>query len=204
MRWPWRRDRGHHADSVPPDDPVSQPGLIFTALDAAGVEYVVIGGIAVQAHGHARTTRDVDVVANPTPDNLRRLAGALDGLEARLLGVDAHLLGIDPANPRDLAAGANFTLSTQAGRLDVWTDPAELKGSPGWEQLRGRALEIDLGGQRPLPVAGLDDLLSMKRAANRQRDREDVAALTGALDPELVIDPELDSLGPPDDSSRGS
>lgn len=192
MRWPWRRGRPPVAAPAPPDDTISQPERIFTALDAAGVEYVVIGGVAVQAHGHARTTRDVDVVANPTADNLRRLAEALGGLDARLLGVDAHLLGIDPADPRDLAAGANFTLATQAGRLDVWTDPAELKGSPGWEQLRGRALEIDLGGKQPLPVAGLDDLLSMKRAANRPRDREDVAALTGDLDPEVQHDADLD------------
>jgi hypothetical protein len=52
------------------------------------------------------------------------------------LGVDAHLLGIDPTNPEHLREGANFTLMTVAGEVDVWTDAAELRGAAPWPEMR--------------------------------------------------------------------
>lgn len=46
---------------------------ILRVLAAHGVEYVVIGGLAVQAHGHPRTTQDLDLVPKPTAENRARL-----------------------------------------------------------------------------------------------------------------------------------
>lgn len=43
------------------DEPLD-PERIFAALDARKVDYVVIGGIAVQVHGHVRMTNDVDLI----------------------------------------------------------------------------------------------------------------------------------------------
>jgi len=118
------------------------------------------------------------VLTDPAPENIERLALALKDLGAQLLGVDADLLGIDPTDPHDLANGANFTLTTTAGRLDIFTDPAHLKGSPAWEDVDRRALSIDVGTQAPIRIVGLDDLLQMKSAAGRDRDLKDIAALT--------------------------
>ena len=56
---------------------------ILRVLAAHQVEYVVIGGLAVQAHGHPRTTQDLDLVPEPTPENRRRLLAALSELGAR-------------------------------------------------------------------------------------------------------------------------
>ena len=63
------------------------PGVerIFAALDAHGVDYVVVGGIAVQVHGHVRMTNDLHLIPAPAPANLKRLAGALRDLHARIL-----------------------------------------------------------------------------------------------------------------------
>lgn len=159
-----------------PDRPL-EATEILGALVRHGVEFTVIGGIAVQTHGHLRTTKDVDVVPAPDRDNLRRLATALAELEAGLRGVDAHLLGIDVTDPGDLERGGNFTLHTKHGWLDVF--PHDLaKGAPAtYEELRRRALVMNIGGFT-VAVAGLDDLLSMKRAAGRPIDLEDIAVLT--------------------------
>ena len=178
MRWPWQRGR-REASQTPPvaDDLPSRPYEVFAALTLHRVEYVVIGGVAVQAHGNPRTTLDVDFVAAPELANTERLAGALRDLQARLLGVDAELVGVDPQDGRDLLEGGNFTLATTAGRVDIWTHPEDLKGCPSWPQLTERGETFIVRGI-PITVVGKDDLLAMKRAAGRDKDKADIAALT--------------------------
>ncbi|MFB3854715.1 MAG: nucleotidyl transferase AbiEii/AbiGii toxin family protein [Vicinamibacterales bacterium] len=51
------------------------------SLNAHGVRYVLIGGFAVIAHGGARTTKDVDLLVDDSPDNIARLREALRVLE---------------------------------------------------------------------------------------------------------------------------
>jgi predicted nucleotidyltransferase len=150
------------------------PRRIFETFERHRVDYVVIGGVAVIAHGHTRNTRDVDFVAAADRANITRLAGALRELGARLSGVDAHLLRIDVYDPATLANGANFTLETDAGGLDFFS---EVPGAAPYEQLRERAMLVDLGGVA-IRVAGRDDLIRMKAAAGRPQDLSDIAALT--------------------------
>lgn len=152
----------------------TDPRRIFEALQRHQVDYVVIGGLATIAHGHTRNTRDVDIVAARDPLNLARLAGALRDLGARLSGVDAHLLDIDVYDPATLGSGANFTLETDAGGLDLFS---EVPGAPPYELLRERALLIDLVDLL-IRVAGRDDLIRMKQASGRPQDLADIAALT--------------------------
>jgi hypothetical protein len=56
-----------------PDAPLDAE-RILRALTEHGVEYVLIGGLAVQTHGHVRTTNDADLIPAPDPANLKRLA----------------------------------------------------------------------------------------------------------------------------------
>lgn len=151
----------------------ADPRRIFETFARHRVDYVVIGGIAVIAHGHTRNTRDVDFVAADDPINLRRLAAALRELGARVSGTDAHLLEMDVYDVKTLGSGANFTLETNAGGLDFFGDAP---GAAPYEQMRERALLVDLGGLA-IRVAGLDDLIRMKRAAGRPQDLADIAAL---------------------------
>jgi hypothetical protein len=183
--WPWRRRREeplpHDEAPEPADEGASDPAKIFATLERHGVEYLTIGGIAVQAHGHVRTTADVDLLVENSTDNLVRAANALRELRAQLHGVDAELLGIDPGYAETLRDGANFALVTAAGRLDIWTDASELKGARPYSEMRQRAVEATALGLH-IPVVALDDLIAMKSAAGRPQDLDDIAALTDPLD----------------------
>jgi hypothetical protein len=117
------------------------------------------------------------VIVAPDVPNLERLACALEQLGARLKGADAHLLGIDPTDATQLRDGANFGLATRAGGLDVWTDAAELRGARSWAQMRESAVTARVGEQS-LRFVHRDDLIRMKLAAGREKDLEDIAALT--------------------------
>ena len=64
---------------------------LLRRLTDAQVELVVIGGLAVISHGHARTTLAIDVCYARTPENLRRLVAALSPIHPRLRGAPADL-----------------------------------------------------------------------------------------------------------------
>lgn len=174
---PPRDSRQPTEPSEPLDDAPTDPVEVFRVLNGHQVDYLIIGGVAVQAYGHVRTTQDVDVIVAPDARNLERLAAALEQLHARLKGVDAHLLGIDPTDAAHLRDAANFGLNTRAGGLDVWTDAAELKGGRSWEEMRKRAVTVEVGEQS-LRFVHRDDLIRMKLAAGREQDLQDIAALT--------------------------
>ncbi len=161
-----------------PERPIDAEAILRT-LSRHAVDFVVIGGFAVQTHGHLRTTKDLDIIPTPSSENLVRLGRALEEIDAQLRGVDAHLLGIDVTNARHLAAGANFTLTTRHGWLDVFAHD-ETPGAPPYNDLRARALEVEVAGVT-VAVVSLDDLLRLKRAAGREVDLHDIAALTAEL-----------------------
>jgi len=154
------------------------PVRIFETLERHGVEYLTIGGVAVNAHGHLRNTRDVDVLIEWTAENMRRLAVALAELDAKLFGVDADLLDVDPLDPDDLLNGGNLTLRTASGGLDLF-DPDEIPGGRPFEEMLPRAVEATVAGVR-IRAVGLDDLIRLKRESGRDRDLEDVATLLAA------------------------
>jgi hypothetical protein len=144
---------------------------ILRALAEHAVDYVIIGGLAVQTHGHVRTTVDIDVLPRPDKSNLARLADALNALDAKILNPGSEDMKIDA---RMLPRATLWQFATRHGGIDVVRDAP---GAPAYEELRKRALKIRLGDLR-LSVAGRDDLISMKRASGRPIDLEDIAALT--------------------------
>lgn len=154
------------------------PVRIFEALQRHEVEYLTIGGVAVNAHGHVRNTRDVDILIEWTAENMRRLAAALTDLDAKLFGVDADLIDVDPLDPQDLLNGGNFTLRTAAGGLDLF-DPDEIPGGRPYDEMRPRAVEAIVDGVG-IRAVGFDDLIRLKREAGRDRDLEDVSTLLAA------------------------
>lgn len=164
------------------------PVRIFAALERHDVEYLTIGGVAVNAHGHLRNTRDVDVLIEWTAENMRRLATALAELDAKLFGVDADLLDVDPLDPEHLLNGGNFTLRTASGGLDLF-DPDEIPGGRPFEEMRPRAVEATVAGVR-IRAVGLDDLIRLKRESGRDRDLEDVATLLAASGKKKGKEPE--------------
>jgi hypothetical protein len=156
------------------DRPLDLAELIGT-LARYRVDYVVIGGVATQVHGHRRTTMDLDLTPDPDPENLRRLGAALAELEARPRDVRAEKAEIPVGDPERLAVAAIVPpLLTRHGQIHILKEP---KGAAGFDQMRKRALVVDLDGNE-VAIVSLDDLIRMKRAAGRPTDLDDIAALT--------------------------
>jgi hypothetical protein len=145
---------------------------LFRALAHHEVDYLTVGGIAIQAHGGQRLTQDLDVAIAASTDNITRLAGALVELDARILGPDGQRSQSVPS-AQLLASSDQWHLITVHGPLDILTLPAHL-GS--FEEMRARAHEVPLG-DLSIPIAHRDDLLKMKRAAGRPQDLADVQLL---------------------------
>jgi predicted nucleotidyltransferase len=151
-----------------------EPGSVVQALQQAEVDFVVIGGVALNLHGSALITSDTDVMYARDAENVGRLASALAQLDVRLRGAPADL----PFHPdaKTLRAGMNFTFTSRFGDLDVL---GEVAGITSYEGLRTRARLMRLGG-RDVPVANVHDLIAMKRAAGRTKDLrglDDLAAI---------------------------
>lgn len=160
----------------PGNRPLSVTALI-EVLARHGVDYVVIGGVATQVHGHRRTTMDLDLTPDPDPENLARLGAALAELEARPVEGAFGGAEISTADPERLAIAAVVPpLLTRHGQLHILKEP---KGGRAFDELREAALVVELNGV-DVAIVSLDDLIRMKRAAGRPLDLEDVAALTEA------------------------
>jgi hypothetical protein len=147
---------------------------LIAVLARHDVEYVVIGGVATQVHGHRRTTMDLDLTPDPDPENLRRLGAALTELDARPVdGMEEGEISI--ADPERLAIAAIVPpLHTRHGQIHILKEP---KGARPFDEMRERALVVDLDGT-DVAIVSLDDLIRMKRAAGRPGDLDDIATLT--------------------------
>jgi hypothetical protein len=165
------------SDSGKPGDRPLDVANLIEVLVRHGVDYVVIGGVATQVHGHRRTTMDLDLTPDPDPENLARLGTALVELEARPLEAGFEKSEIPVADPERLAVAAIVPpLLTRHGQVHILKEP---KGARAFRELRDAALVVELNGVE-VAIASLDDLIRMKRAAGRPGDIEDVAALTEA------------------------
>jgi len=150
-------------------------GELIAVLARHGVDYVVIGGVATQVHGHRRTTMDLDLTPDPGPENLRRLGAALAELDARPRDAASQKVEIPVGDPERLAVAAIVPpLLTRHGQVHILKEP---KGARPFEELRERALVVDLDGIE-VAIVSLDDLIRMKRAAGRPVDLDDIAVLT--------------------------
>ncbi len=159
-------------------EPVLRIGAILRELAAKRVEFVVVGGVAVQAHGYIRATADLDIVPRPSMVNLSRLGEALAELDAAAWRTP---LPVAVTDPQLLKGAAVVSLATREGRLDL-LQLAHVAGAPrSFDELRERALVVQLD-EIQVAIAGLDDLIRMKRAAGRAHDLTDIAALTRSDD----------------------
>lgn len=145
-------------------------------LSDAGVDYVIVGGVAANIHGALRTTLDLDIVYSRSAANVAKLAHALSPYQPYLRGAPAGLpFVLDEAT---IERGLNFTLTTTLGDVDLL---GEVTGGGRFEALIARAEPIELE-QRRCWVVTLPALIALKRAAGRAKDRESLAELEALLE----------------------
>ena len=160
------------------EHPLLRTDEILRVLKDEGVEFVLIGGLAAQVHGSPSLTSDIDICHSLDRANLARLGSALERLAAIRRMMPA---GIEsPVDLLALRAGDVFTLTTRFGDLDLLAHPDP---DLSYERLRTQSIEASIFGI-VVRVASLDDLMAMKRAAGRPKDRVELEIL-GALREEI-------------------
>lgn len=149
---------------------------LLQRLAEADVDFVVVGGLALNAWGVVRGTKDVDVVIATDPDNLKRVAEVAVAAGGHVQQGEAFL-GTPFSIAAALAGGDQVAIETDLGRLDVVQG---LDGVPSFEDLRLRATEAEILGSK-VWVCSREDLMAMKRAAGRTRDLADLEDLDATV-----------------------
>jgi hypothetical protein len=151
--------------------PDYNPATLVGALVDGGVDFVIVGGIAVVLQSMPRFTKDLDICYAPPQENLDALGRVLVALKARLRGVPEEVPFVPDG--RTLRQTQIVCLTTPAGDIDLLVNP---DGAPGYDALRRRADLMELAGHK-VRVASIEDMLAMKRAAGRPQDLIDVESL---------------------------
>lgn len=186
-----QRRRSRRADeSAPPPgstDAGGPPALpdvlaLLEVLVRHRVGFVVVGGVAVVQHGFTRTTRDLDLVPEPSTFNVGRLWEALVELGAR----PADLPGTHPRehaaefSRQSLVDGGSWELETLHGLLHLLQHIAgKVESVEDYARLheRGETVRYEFGTVR---FAGYEDLIDLKYIAGREQDLIDIRALEEA------------------------
>lgn len=151
---------------------------IVRALNTAEVEYLIVGGLAVNAHGYERLTQDVDLVIGLASDNIVRGLRALDEIGYRMP---------IPITPEQFAHASNReTWRTEKNMtvLRLWSDlhrrtPVDVFVYEPFNfvQEYAAAKWEEIAADLKAPVVRCDTLLAMKRVAARPQDLADIAEL---------------------------
>ncbi|HAH08063.1 MAG TPA: hypothetical protein DCM05_16325 [Elusimicrobia bacterium] len=134
----------------------------IAALNAQGVEYVIVGGYAVVFHGHVRFTKDIDILVRPTPRNAKRLMSALKGFGFGGLGLKES----------DVRPGNIIQLGRPPNRIDLLMSIDGVDADAAWDE---RVMGSFLG--QTAGFLSKERLIENKKATGRTQDRADAEAL---------------------------
>lgn len=137
---------------------------LLRRISESGLEFVVVGGFAAVTHGSSYVTRDVDICAVLTPENVDRLRAALADLDPRHRLTPQRLSFL--SHPAGNTPISNLYLETRYGVVDVLTS---VLGVGDFERLKRQAEELEVDGIR-LRVMSLADLIAAKEALGREKD----------------------------------
>lgn len=148
---------------------------VLEAFEDAGVDCIVVGGLAATVHGASRLTQDVDFVYSRMSANIERLVAALKPH-------GPYLRGAPPGLPFEWSAetverGLNFTLTTAIGDIDLL---GEIIGGGDYEELLPHTQKVEIFGHA-CQCLNLPALIRAKRAAGRPKDLEAIAELEALL-----------------------
>jgi hypothetical protein len=154
-----------------------QPEELLRVLERHAVRYVLVGGLAATLHGSPLRTGDADICPAREAENLDRLAAALREMNARIRTADAPEGVAFACDAWFLSQVTLLNLTTAFGDLDLAFQPA---GTQGYEDLRQRSEQYDLGGL-VVPTAALEDVIRSKQAAGRAKDHAALPTLRTLL-----------------------
>ena len=137
---------------------------ILQRLADAGLDFVIVGGYAAVAHGSSLVTRDLDICAVLTPDNVERLRQTLADAHPRHRLTPKRLSFLD--HPEANQPLQNLYLETDIGVIDVLSS---ILGVGDFSRLKSQAETLEVAGHR-YRVIGIDDLIKAKEALGRERD----------------------------------
>ena len=145
-------------------------------LTAEQTEFIIVGGFAATIHGATRSTQDLDVVYRQSPENVQRLIRALEPYAPYPRGAPPGL----PFkwNRQTIEFGANFTLRTSLGFIDLLED---ITGGGTYGQLLPYTIPITVYGRECLCL-DLPKLIQVKHAAGRPKDFDVIAELQALAD----------------------
>lgn len=150
---------------------------LFKAMNDAGIRYLVVGGVAVNLHGYSRFTGDLDVLVALDMANLDCLAHLMEekGFTQRL-PIDVRLLS-DRKQVQQWITEKGLTAYTFIDpKLPQFSLDIIVGESLKFSSFNQKKVIID-ADDLLIPIVSIDDLIGMKRRANRQKDLEDIAAL---------------------------
>lgn len=134
---------------------------LLKLLNEKQVDYAIIGAHACAAHGHVRATHDIDILINPSPQNINKLKGALEKF-----GYDTTDATIEDFQ--------KYKILFRQYWLDLDVHPFA-KGISTKEALKNK-IAAKCDGVTTSFVS-LTDLIKMKKAAGRPKDKEDLRYL---------------------------
>jgi hypothetical protein len=144
-----------------------------------GVQYAIVGGVGGRIQGAATSTQDIDIMPEPSPENLRRLATALSGIdtnkkEAGSTEYEPH----DEIDPMEFRTADVVSFETRYGAIDVLM---ELPGVGTYDAVMAHARKYEWQGI-VVTTASLDDIITSKETADRAKDWRAMDALYEARD----------------------
>lgn len=150
---------------------------IFSALEKAKINYLIVGGVAVNLYGYSRFTGDIDILLALDEENLLKVdklmheMGYTERLPIKLKDLKNPKKVENYIQEKNLRA---FTFVSSANaQLDI---DIIIQESLNFNKYKGHQVEIEVW-ELKLPVINLDDLIGMKKEAGRDKDLLDLEAL---------------------------
>jgi hypothetical protein len=150
---------------------------LLQSLSGEFVQYVLVGGLAVQLHGFMRSTFDIDLVLAMNDDNLVRFI-AVAKRYGLVPSIPVPIDTLRDANQIEQWHREKGMLAFALREPQVGGSVVDILVRPNvpFEQLMANAVAGELFAQK-IWIASIDDLITMKRIANRAKDQLDIAAL---------------------------
>jgi hypothetical protein len=151
---------------------------IVRALNDAGVRYLIAGGVAVVAHGYVRYTADLDLILDLTEENLRPATAALAGLGYRPTApVPLEAFADRPTRADWVRTKGLTVLSLHSPQHPATVVDLFVEAPFDFDRAFAVAARMEVAAGLPAPFVSLDDLLALKRQADRPKDRMDIEQL---------------------------